>query len=209
MAKIISVMNEKGGAGKSTLAICLACGYHRQGKNTLLVDCDPQGTARDWRNMLGEGADLPSVIPLDRSEVFKTSIKTLSADIIIIDTPARAEKMSAAVIANSDVVLIPVQPSGADIWAAETIVRMVEQRIELGGQLLAGFVLNRIMPNRKLAQEAQSGEWNEYSIPILDTKIADRETYKRAITEGKSIYEFAGEARAEIDCLIQEIEQSE
>lgn len=204
--KVISVVNEKGGAGKSTISIALACGFHRRGLKTILIDSDPQGTARDWRNTAAEGADLPPVVPLDRPEVLKTSLPTLSADIVIVDTPARAAKMTAAILSISDVVLIPVQPSGADIWAAQTIVEMVEQRLELGAQLACGFVLNRVSPGRKLAQEANEGGWNTSKIPILETTISDRETFKKFLTEGRSIYDFPGEAKAQIDLLIDELE---
>ena len=96
--KIIALLNEKGGSGKSTLSINLASALHRRGKKVVLVDADPQGTARDWRESSPENADLPSVVALDRPELLLSSIKSLNADWLIIDTPAKAERMSANVI---------------------------------------------------------------------------------------------------------------
>ena len=91
--KIIALLNEKGGAGKSTCAINLACALHRAGRKVVLVDADPQGTARDWREASPADVDLPPVVPLDRPEVLLASIKTLAADVAIIDTPANRQAM--------------------------------------------------------------------------------------------------------------------
>jgi len=125
--KIIALLNEKGGTGKSTLSQNIAVCLHRQGKRVILVDADPQGTTRDWRSASPENANLPNVIALDRPEML-ASLKSIDADIAIIDTPAKAEKMTASVIRFADVALIVIQPSGADIWASAAAVRLIQQK---------------------------------------------------------------------------------
>ena len=92
--KIIAFLNEKGGTGKTTVSINLAVALHRQGKNVMLVDADPQGTARDWRAASPEGADLPPVVALDRAQLL-SSIDSFNADVVLIDTPGKADAISA------------------------------------------------------------------------------------------------------------------
>lgn len=96
--KIISVLNEKGGTGKSTVATNLATILHREGKRVVLLDCDPQGTSRDWRDASPDDADLPPVLGVDRPQMLASSLNGINAEIVIIDSPAKAESMSAAIV---------------------------------------------------------------------------------------------------------------
>ena len=104
----------------------------------MLVDADPQGTARDWREASPEGAHLPSVIALDRPQLL-SSIATLAADVVIIDTPAKAESMAAGVIRLAHTALLVIQPSGADLWASAAVVKLIRQKLDLGGSLDAAL----------------------------------------------------------------------
>lgn len=207
--KIIALLNEKGGAGKSTIAINLACALHRQGRRVVLIDADPQGTARDWREASPEGLDLPPVVPLDRPEVLLASINTLNADIAIIDTPAKAEKMSASVVRIADIALIPVQPSGADVWASAAAVKLVQQKKDVGGNIEAAFIATRVSGNTNLSKEILKGDWNEYGVDMMQQSISNRVSYAQAITDGVSLYETKdGQAKAEIELIIQELENA-
>ena len=207
--KIIALLNEKGGAGKSTCAINLACALHRAGRKVVLVDADPQGTARDWREASPADVDLPPVVPLDRPEVLLASIKTLAADVAIIDTPAKAEKMSANVVRIADVAIIPVQPSGADVWASAAAVKLIQSKRDVGGSIDAAFLPTRVASNTKLSKEILGGNWNEYGLDMLDTAISNRVSYAQALTDGVSVYETRdGQAKAEIDLIVKELEEA-
>lgn len=205
--KIIALLNEKGGAGKSTVAINIACALHRQGKRVVLIDADPQGTLRDWREASPEGADLPPVVVLDRPEGLLTGIKTLACDFAIIDTPAKAEKMAANVVRIAHVAIIPIQPSGADVWASAAAVKLIQSKRDVGGEIDAAFLATRTSGTTNLSRDIKGGKWNEYGVDMLNTTISNRVSYAQSLTDGVSVYETKdGQAKAEIDLIIQEME---
>lgn len=204
--KCIALVNEKGGVGKSTLAINLACALSNAGAHVVLVDADPQGTARKWIGKHPEGyTDAFDIVVLDTPAMMR-SVKVIDADIIIIDTPAKADLISAAAIRAADIALIPLQPSGADIDALAPTVQMVHAKRELGGKVNAAFVLNRITKGSILTRETKAGEWNGYDIPILESCVSGKQAFAKAITEGLSVYETDDEAAMqEIDAIIHEL----
>ncbi len=205
--KILALLNEKGGAGKSTCAINIACALHRAGRRVVLIDADPQGTARDWREASPPDIDLPPVVALDRPDMLVSALKTLAADIAVIDTPAKAEKMAANVVRVADVVLIPLQPSGADVWASAAAVKLIQGKRDLGGNVEAAFLATRVSGNTNLSKEILSGAWNEYGLDMLDTAISNRVSYAQALTDGVSVFETRdGQAKAEIDLIVKELE---
>lgn len=204
---VIALLNEKGGAGKSTLSINLATALHRQRRKVVLIDADPQGTARDWREASPEGSDLPPVVALDRPELLLSSLKTFAADILIIDTPAKAERMSANVVRVAQTILIPVQPSAADVWASAAAVKLIQSKIDVGGSVQAGFVATRVSPQTKLSKEIMAGDWNEYGFPILDTALGNRVAYAQSLSDGVSVFETQDSlAKQEISALVAEME---
>ena len=206
--KIIACLNEKGGTGKSTLSINLATALHRRGQRVVLVDADPQGTARDWRAASPEAADLPPVVALDRPQML-ASIANLAADVVIIDTPAKAEAMTAGVVRVANVALVVIQPSGADIWASAAAVKLIKQKLDVGGQIDAAFVLNRTSAGTKLSREVGAGAWNEYGLDQMDAVIGNRVAFAQAMTDGLSVYDLADPlARSEVDALIRELEEA-
>lgn len=203
--KIISLMNEKGGSGKSTVATNLATALHREGKRVVLIDADPQGTARDWRQASPEGADLPDVIALDRPQMLD-AIKSMNADYVIIDTPAKAEAMAAAVVRISHAALVVIQPSGADVWASAATVKLLRQKIDVGGQIDAAFLVNRVSGQTKLSKEIKDGSWNEYGLEQLGATIGNRVVFAQAISDGLSVYDLNdAAAKAEIDAVLSEM----
>ena len=204
--KIIALMNEKSGSGKSTLATNLATALHRRGKRVVLVDADPQGTARDWRAASPECADLPPVVALDRPQML-ASIPTLAADLVVIDTPAKAETMAAGVVRVANLALIVIQPSGADVWASAATVKLIRQKLDVGGAIDAAFLVNRTSGNTKLSKLIKGGAWNEYGIDQLDSTLSNRVAFAQALTDGVSVYDLHdASAKADIDAVILELE---
>ena len=130
MAVTIAVLNQKGGSGKTTIATNLAHVLKLADSKVLLVDSDPQGSARDW-NEANNGQVLP-VVGLDR-ETLPTDLKAISAgyDFVVIDGAPQIAKLSAAAVKAADLILIPVQPSPYDIWAASDLVELIQARQEI------------------------------------------------------------------------------
>ena len=204
--KIIAVMNEKGGTGKSTVATNLATALHRRGQRVVLVDADPQGTARDWREASPESADLPAVIALDRPQLL-ASIATLVADVVIIDAPGKAESLTAGVVRIAHTALLVIQPSGADLWASAAVVKLIRQKLALGGNLDAAFLINRTSPSTRLSRLVKSGDWNDYGFEQLDATLGNRVAFANALTDGVSVYDLPDlAARAEVGAVIAELE---
>lgn len=205
--KIIALLNEKGGTGKSTIATNLATALHRQGKSVVLIDADPQGTARDWRAASPEGADLPPVIAIDRAPNVASSLRTLSADIAVIDAPAKAGDMTASIVSAANIALIVIQPSGADVWASAAAVRLVRQKLDMGGKIDAAFLVNRASGNTKLSKLIKDGDWNEYGLDQLEATVGNRIAFAQAMTDGVSVFDLADStAQQEINNVITELE---
>lgn len=205
--KIIAIINEKGGTGKSTIATNLACALHRQGKRVVLIDADPQGTATDWRAASPEGADLPAVVAVDRSQELEATLRGLEAEFVVIDTPARASQIAAAVVRVANVALIVIQPSGPDVWAAAATVKLILSRLHAGGEIDAAFLVNRAAANTRLSKLIREGEWNEYGIDQMTATVGNRVSFAIALTEGVSVFDLADTAaQTEINNVIQELE---
>ena len=205
--KIIALLNEKGGTGKSTIATNLATALHRQGKRVVLIDADPQGTARDWRAASPEDADLPPVIAIDRAQMLVSSLAGVSADIAVIDSPAKAESMAAAIVRVAHVALLVIQPSGADVWASAAAVRLIQARRDAGGTIDAAFLVNRASGNTKLSRLIKDGDWNEYGIEQLDATVGNRIAFAQAMTDGLSVLDLTdAAAKQEIYNVITEME---
>lgn len=206
--KIIACLNEKGGTGKSTLATNIATALHRAGKKVVLLDADPQGTARDWRAASPEGANLPPVLAADRPPLLTSSLAGLNADYAVIDSPAKAESMSAAIVKVAHVALLVIQPSGADVWASGAAVKLIASKRDLGGVIDAAFLVNRASGVTKLSKLIREGEWNQYEgIEQLESTVGNRAVFATAMTDGLSVFDMNdAKAKAEVTAIIDELE---
>jgi chromosome partitioning protein len=199
MSKIIAVLNQKGGAGKTTLATNLSRALQENNKRVLLIDSDPQGSARDW-NAAGDG-EIVSVIGLDRPTLSKDiqSIKE-NSDWIVIDGAPQIAELSVSAIKCADVILIPVQPSPYDVWACEDLVDVIKARQEVTeGSPKAAFVISRAIKNTQLSKEI-SDALKDYDLPVFENYTSQRVIYAKSAAAGSTVLdiESGNEAAKEI-----------
>ena len=198
---IVSVLNPKGGSGKTTLTTQLARSLQLVGFSVLLVDSDPQGSARDW-HAVNEDNPVP-LIALDRAGGFKT-LPGIAAgyDFTLIDGAAKLETIIAAAIKVSDAILIPVQPSPYDIWAAGDLVELIQTRQQVTeGHPKAAFIISRAISGTRLERDV-SEALKEYDFPALKTPVIQRQVYPQTAATGKTVFDADNPAAiAEINQL--------
>ena len=205
---IISVLNQKGGVGKTTLSINLASAFALAGESTLLIDADPQSSALDWQASR-EGDTLFPVVGMARATLHK-DVPGLQSQHqkVVIDGPPRVNDLAKSAILASDLIIIPVQPSPYDIWAADEIVKLIEESMMFKPELKARFVVNRLVSKTAIGREVAAA-LKDYPFQVFETAITQRVVFAESAAAGISVMEFApkGPAALEIQALVQEIER--
>jgi len=204
---VIAVLNQKGGSGKTTIATHLARAFQLNGKDVLLVDSDPQGSARDWAAVLEE-QPVP-VVGIDRPTIARDLKSVARTDYVIIDGAPQAADLAVSAIKAATAILIPVQPSPYDIWATADLVELIKERIELtDGRLRAAFVVSRAIKGTKIGAEV-AGALEEYGLPVLDARITQRVIYPGSAAAGTTVMDAEPESDAakEILSLRSEVEK--
>jgi chromosome partitioning protein len=205
---IVSVVNQKGGVGKTTISVNLARALQEDGSKVLLVDSDPQGSARDWHAM-GDG-NILTVIGLDRATLDKDVKAVMHGyDWVIIDGAPQLEKMLIAALKCSDIVLVPVQPSPYDIWASEDLVEIIKTRQNIAsGQPKAAFVISRQIATTTLGNEVREA-LEGYGFPIFKQGTFQRIIYAKTAAIGTTVLDNESNSTAanEIRLMAQELKE--
>lgn len=205
-AKVVTVHNVKGGCAKTTVSVHLADYLHRQGAKTLLIDSDPQGSARDWA---AARSDVPrfSIIGIDRPTLHR-EVPLLQPDYdwIVIDTPGRSADIARSAIAIADLVVIPIQPSPYDVWAAQETVDLVREMSILKPTQKVVFAVNRKIANTSIGREISETVWGLYGYPVLKTAIVQRVIFSESAAVGMTVYEIDPKSSAafEFDLMAKE-----
>ena len=203
---IIGVLSQKGGVGKTTLSLNLASHHAGRGRRVLVVDADPQGSALAW----SAARTLPPIFPVIgmAKPTLHRDLPGIAADydVTIVDGAPRVNELGRAAILASDLVLIPVQPSPFDVWAADDTVRLVEEARQFKEGLLAAFAINRKIVNTAIGRDVAQA-FDAAPFPVLAPAISQRVLFAESAGQGLSVREVAprGEAAREIAGLAEAI----
>ena len=207
---IVALLNQKGGVGKTTLALHIAGEWARQGKRVIVIDADPQGSALDWSEQRSREA-LPrlfGVVGLARDTLHREAPELArDADHLVIDGPPRVAGLMRSALLAADLVLIPALPSPFDGWASAEMLKLLDEARIFRPQLVARFVLNRCGARTVIARETAAA-LAEHDPPVLATRIGQRVVFADAARTGRLAAEIGANSSAarEIAALSAEIE---
>lgn len=208
--KIIAVVNQKGGSGKTTISMQLAGTLGRQGNRVLVVDADAQGTATRWSATAPEDKPFPAaVVNLAHSgnKLHKEVQKHVGQyDFIIIDCPPAVESVipnAALLIAN--LAIVPIVPSLADLWAAVGIKKVIESVSDINPDLTSRLLVNLLKPNTNLSKELMD-TIPQFGIEMMQSTVGDRTAYKESVA-GVTVHDLGSRAEAAAAETIQLAEE--
>jgi chromosome partitioning protein len=204
---IVAIINQKGGAGKSTIAVHLARWLTKRGEAVLVVDSDAQCSSSKWLNRLEQ--EIPCQILQDPDALLDELPKLAeSYDWIVVDGPAALSETTRAVILTADLALVPCQPTGVDLESASDTVRLIHQaqRIRQGLPPAILFV-NRAVKGTKLKDEAIEVLRLMPGVTVLDTVIHQRQIIADCYGQNATVFDLSGStagiARRELEQLFK------
>jgi chromosome partitioning protein len=202
MSKVITIAQQKGGAGKTTVAAHLAVAMQQKGRRVAVVDIDPQGSLGYWHRVreqrFGEGYTGLTFASVSGWRVASEVARLRkNHDYIVIDSPPHTETEARTAIRAADMIIVPVQPSPTDLWATKATLDLAKAE-----RIPVKILLNRVPPNSRLTS-AIAGD-----LPMLaDTTFGNRVIFAASLMEGRTCTELEPNCPAsmEVKALVKEV----
>jgi chromosome partitioning protein len=188
--KIVAIISQKGGVGKTTLALHLAVAAERDGRATVIVDLDPQASAATWQDLREEETPVVQPAQINRLGVILDEAKRQGAAFVVIDTSPNSESASLAAARAADLVLIPCRPHLLDLKA-------IGSSIELARLAKKPFfvVVNAVPPRGALGSEADTAI-GTYDAPVAPVHLSMRAAYYHCLVNGQVAQEYEPTGKA-------------
>lgn len=211
-AKVVTVFNQKGGCGKTTLAMHLAGTMALRGYSTLVIDMDDQGTAARWASSAEDESPFPAAVvslaPMGGKMHREVKGLVERYDAIFIDCPpAMSSAAPSSAMLISDLALIPVVPSPGDIWAATAAKRLAESAAVTNQTLVARVVANMVQKSSGLAKDMLEVLQEDLEFPLLKSTLGSRAAFRECQITGKTVHSVprAKVAIEEIEAMTNEV----
>ena len=202
---IISLVNQKGGVGKTTAAINLSVALKRKNNSLLFIDADPQGSAVQWQ---GVESNKAFEIKHRPGPINQTEIKAMAKqnDYIVIDAPPALGDITRSILAVTDLAIIPLSPSPLDIWSCWKTLELIQEIKQDNTKLKSKLLISRKIPGTRLGRDARDA-MGVFNKELFGTELCQRVAYIESMTSGVSVMQYAPGSKAadEIVRLCEEI----
>jgi len=201
---VITIGNQKGGVGKTTIATNLACLFARD-RHVLLIDADTQQSSADFHATRLENESLPqfTCVAITKQTIHKDIKNFSNFDIVIIDVGGRDNAVFRSAILASDYLIVPITPSQYDIWATEDTFQIIDEAKTIK-DMKVYIVLNQVIPNTKIVREVHEAlmeKAEQYDLNIFKSILSSRVAFKEAISFGVSVAEKDEKSKASAELL--------
>ena len=207
---ILAFANQKGGVGKTTLGLHVAAELARRGCRVKVIDMDPQHSALDW----AEARDGAGLSPLFEIEGFPKAIlhkhiviKAEGFDFVVVDVPPQSGDLTRSALLAADLVVIPVQPSPYDVWAARETVKLLQEAIVFKEALKSVFAINRAITGTAISRDVRVALAEYEPIQTLTAMVGQRVAFAESAARGQVVQEITVDSPAtrEIIALVNEL----
>ncbi|MEQ9641729.1 MAG: ParA family partition ATPase [Alphaproteobacteria bacterium] len=206
--RVITIAQQKGGSGKTTLAAHLAVAWTQARRRVALLDVDPQGSLGEWferrEARLGEdGIDLAFRTASGWGARREAKALARDHDLVVVDTAPHADREARSAMENAGLVVVPVQPTPSDLWATQATLELATAE-----RIGAVMVLNRVPARARLTGEIEAA-LAEFDAPLAKARLGNRVAFAESFGRGATVLETAtsGTAADEVRALAEELQR--